>query len=353
MLLGYLLARIAGEMELSLEPDEMQSSDSAVNKVSAKDAVRITDKLGKDRHEQLLCMCCVLRSSVDESVSNMAGRVMRSLVENVDGQINNMFGALMDIVLPLALGSGTSEQASTCTRCLGSLSQTNKMMERVMEAVTPLCNTLQQDQSQSIQFGVGAIRTLTQVVKNGNDKKLLSFCDTTLIPSLVAGLSYTHPEVRTAAVGLMVALQDKLKERCVEPTLAALTTATESGDTHATAGLTEVLAVKIKANPIVKAFQAYMKVHPSANDALDGLLQKYAGKEVKKKEFKMKPKKASKHDFTEPGKAKVKKVSKKLTKAELAIQEEMQSCKKAEASAAIKKSDAARLQKKQFSGNSK
>ena len=39
MLLGYLLARIAGEMELSLEPDEMQSSDSAVNKVGAEAAV--------------------------------------------------------------------------------------------------------------------------------------------------------------------------------------------------------------------------------------------------------------------------------------------------------------------------
>ena len=68
----------------------------------------------------------------------MAGRMMRSLVENVDGQISNMFGALMDIVLPLALGSGTSEQVSTCTRCLGSLSQTNKMMERVTEVRTEL-----------------------------------------------------------------------------------------------------------------------------------------------------------------------------------------------------------------------
>ena len=52
-----------------------------------------------------------------------------------------------------------------------------------------------------------------------------------------------------------------------------------------------------------------LSAHPSTNDALDCLLQKYAGaKEVKKKEFKMKPKKASKHDFIEPGKAKVKKV---------------------------------------------
>jgi len=354
MLLGYLLARIAGEMELSLEPDEMQSSDSAVNKVSAKDAVRITDKLGKERHEHLLCMCCVLRSSVDESVSNMAGRVMRSLVENVDGQINNMFGALMDIVLPLALGSGTSEQASTCTRCLGSLSQTNKMMERVMEAVTPLCNTLQQDPSQSIQFGVGAVRALTEVVKNGNDKKLLSFCETTLIPSLVAGLCYTHPEVRTASVGLMVALQAKLKDYNFEPTLAALVTAAETGDPNAAAGLTEALAFKIKQNPIVKVFQAYMKAHPSTHDALDGLLQTYAGaKEVKKKEFKMKPKKASKHDFIEPGKAKVKKVAKKLTKAELAIQDEMQAMKKAEASATVKKMEASRAQAKLRAGNSK
>ena len=52
-----------------------------------------------------------------------------------------------------------------------------------------------------------------------------------------------------------------------------------------------------------------LSAHPSTHDALDGLLQTYAGaKEVKKKEFKMKPKKASKHDFIEPGKAKVKKV---------------------------------------------
>ena len=64
-----------------------------------------------------------------------------------------------------------------------------------LQAVTPLCNTLQQDPSQSVQFGVGAVRALTEVVKNGNDKKLLSFCETTLIPSMVAGLCYAHPEV--------------------------------------------------------------------------------------------------------------------------------------------------------------
>ena len=57
----------------------------------------------------------------------------------------------------------------------------------------------------------------------------------------------------------MVALQAKLKDYNFEPTLAALVTAAESGDPNAAAGLTEALAFKIKQNPIVKVFQAYMK----------------------------------------------------------------------------------------------
>ena len=57
----------------------------------------------------------------------------------------------------------------------------------------------------------------------------------------------------------MAALQTKLKDHCIEPTLAALVTVVESGDPNAADGLTEVLAFKIKQNPIVKVFQAYMK----------------------------------------------------------------------------------------------
>lgn len=353
MLLGYLLARIAGEMELSLEPDEMQGADSAVNKVSAKDAKRITDKLGKDRHEQLLCVCTILRSSPDEAVSNMAGRVLRSLVENVNAQINDMFPSIMDMVLPLVLGNGTSGQTTTCTRCMGSLSLTNKMMERVIEAISPLCNTLRDDKGQPVEFGLGVVQSLREIVANGNDKKLLSFCNNTFIPTTIAGLCYPHAEVRTAAVALFVKLHEKLKDHCYEPVIAALFVAIESGDQHAEDGLKQLLGFKIKANPIVKAFQAYSKAHPSNNDVLDALTQEHAGKEVKKKEFKMKPKKAAKHDFIEPGKNKIKKVSKKLTKAEIAVQEEMQALKKAEAVGLIKQGEKAKLQKKQFAGNTR
>ena len=46
-------------------------------------------------------------------------------------------------------------------------------------------------------------------------------------------------------------------------------------------------------------------------------------------------------------------VAKKLTKAELAIQDEMQAMKKAEASATMKKMEASRAQAKLRAGNSK
>ena len=110
--------------------------------------------------------------------------------------------------------------------------------------------------------------------------------------------------------------------------------------------------VQTKTNIHPKAYVTYLKSHPSQNETLQSLHQEFCGAntpagEVKKKVPKI-TKKAPKHDFVEPGKNKIKKTAKKLTKAEIAMQEEMEAMKKSEALGAIKKAESARARKKGY-----
>merc|ERR1712194_157903 len=143
----------------------MQDADSAVNKVSARDAKRITEVLGQKRHDQLLCYICMLRSHSESGVSNMAGRVLRSLVDKVAEKVDNMFPQLMSILIPMMLGSSTTEHALLAAHCCGALGTNNKVLEAVMVHLTPLAERLKEGSSPVFAANeyIGVLRGLLQV----------------------------------------------------------------------------------------------------------------------------------------------------------------------------------------------
>lgn len=82
-LLGYLMARMANVYDLQLDPDEMQASDAAVNKVTAHDGLKIIELIGKPKRDYLLAKLNLYKFDADQEVRDMCGRVLRSLCENL------------------------------------------------------------------------------------------------------------------------------------------------------------------------------------------------------------------------------------------------------------------------------
>lgn len=350
MLLGYLLARMAGETELNLQPDEMQGADAAANKVSAKDAAKITEVLGEDTHHNLLINVSIMRSCTEPTVSNMAGRVLRSLVANINTKVAEMFDEMMEIALPWMLGKGTNEQAAASQRALGSLAATNKLLEPVMLQLTPLCELLKLGAgpevvsssksspnatwfcNQPAEAGVGLVITLTEVVTSGNAAKQTSYVEL-FLEALLAALHSPLDDVRDAGALMFLPLRENYKEKIVDPVLKSLVLAIEEHDVSEP--LRAILTLKVKNNMVHKAFHNHLKAHASTNKTIEAfctefpekIVQAKGAKEMKKaKPEKKAGKKKKGADFADPNatgdtsKAALKKKLAKQQEEELKIQ---------------------------------
>jgi len=130
---------MAGCYDLQLEQDEMQreqGGDVAINKVTVADGLKITEMLGKERRDHLLSLLCLYRHDADGNVGNMAGRVLRSLCENLKKDQQDVIETLMAMMLENLVSPERWRQGMGA-RCIGSM--VSMMYDKVMGDLLPLC----------------------------------------------------------------------------------------------------------------------------------------------------------------------------------------------------------------------
>lgn len=251
ILLGYLLARMAGTFDLQLEPDEMQAADVAVNKVSAKEAVKIIECLGKPRRDLLLSTLFLYRFDPDSTVGNMAGRVMRSLCENMGAVMEDIFPVLIELVFE---SLEDPERSQMGARCVGHLAA--RFFDAVLPTLMPWCMEMD---GISMTRRTGAVMAVTNVVSNGHKDKIAGFHEN-FKTVLIASFCYPEVKVRQAGEELFNAMLAIFGDKVIEQTVKALLTEVQAENEAAVASIEALCCVK--KSDIYKFLANWINSHP-------------------------------------------------------------------------------------------
>jgi len=238
-IMGFLLARMAGVWELQLEPDEMQAADQATNKVSAKDAKQISEVLGKERHFEILSMLQLYRYDSDRDVANMAGRVIRSLVENPGTMIDEIFDVLVKLTMKVLLSADKREEQYMGARCCGGLAQRN--FDQLMPVLLQVQSTTTAEAAVSQQIGI--LIAFAEINQNGHASKLQSVYHKE-VEALNMGLLHKEETIRKAAIQLLLVMRKAFSgDKVMEASVPSIVKAIESGDETSTAALWSLKAL--------------------------------------------------------------------------------------------------------------
>jgi len=270
-LLGYLLARCAGVYELNLQPDEMQASDVAVNKVSTAQGLQIAEELGKERRDYLLSVLCLHRFDANPSVSDMAGRVLRSICENLKKDQEDIYPVTFALVLKNLFKESDSRQPvhEMAAKNLGSM--VSMFFDKVMGEIIPLCLKITEDCNEG--HHLGALLGCKHLAINAHKTKIAPFYED-FFTILLAGLVSDKDVVRAEATELFYALRKAFMgakmdahDKIIEDTGKALLAAVEADNKGAVDGLRRLAVVKglksEKKEDVWKWLEPYMKENPA------------------------------------------------------------------------------------------
>jgi len=270
-LFGYLLARCADVFDLQLDPDEMQASDAAVNKVTTNDGLKIIKIMGKEKRDYILAKVNLYRFDDDQSVRDMCGRVLRSVCENLKKDQADFFDQSSKLILEF-LNQDNRANQEMAARCLGTTAGT--LFEGVVGAIIPEAqNLLKGEEEPTIAKRIGILLALSQLVIQGHKDKLGPHYEDIHL-ALMDGLLAKGPElasVREAAVELFgTAAQGMRKtygEKVTEDTIKALVAAINEGDKAAVKSLKLLVAPEArlkteKKETVHKYARSYLEEKP-------------------------------------------------------------------------------------------
>jgi len=198
-LLGYLLARMAGVYDLKLNPDATQAADVAVNKVDTAQGLLIVKAIGQERRDQILATLCLHRNDADPNTANMAGRVLRSVCENLKQTQEEIGDVLIAMALEMLTNDEVRQRQLMAARTLGSM--VSMMFDRVMGAVMPLCGDIHCHPTNHPARHLGSMSGLKEICVNSHKDKIgKSYIDIHMF--LLGGLCSDMEPVRVEAVAL-------------------------------------------------------------------------------------------------------------------------------------------------------